>query len=63
MLTQMGVDDMYPLDASVEAEKPPPKPIIATEDRSDQNDDGDQDAQTYTKEDFPEYNTETKAKL
>ena len=61
MLTQMGVDDMYPLDASVEAEKPPPKPIIATEDSSDQNDDGDQDAQTYTKEDFPEYNTETKA--
>ena len=61
MLSQMGIDDMYPLDKSVESEKPLPKPIIATEEKGSSNEYFNDDSQSYNKKDFPEYNAETKA--
>lgn len=66
MLQENGIDDPYPLDATIEYEhnKKLPKPIIATEtnpkDKSSFNYEDPEDTR-YGSNDMPEYDVETKA--
>jgi hypothetical protein len=66
MLEQNGIEDPYPLDATIEYEdkKILPKPIIATENNVQDKSSftyEDPDDQRYDSNDMPEYGVETKA--